>query len=276
MEQSSQGQARRAPRPWTDEDQRRAEELRAQGLSYRAIGSAIGRSNVVVRRRLNVAVAEKHNADSRRWREANLDLCKERRRRDRRRRFEMDPEREREQTRAWRRANPERVREIGRDYRRANNERHRSNQRRWRQAHPEKVREYDRRQRSRFPERVRETTRRRRARVRAAGRRSLVPLTPAQARLRFKLFSDACAYCGASDRITVDHVLALTAGGLDEAQNIVPACVSCNCSKRAKAVEGWYRCQPFFTEGRWQRLRRHCPGIDAGQLPLALLPSTAA
>jgi len=41
-----------------------------------------------------------------------------------------------------------------------------------------------------------------------------------------KLHDYRCAYCGcASNRLTMDHVLALSNGGLHDIENIVPACV---------------------------------------------------
>lgn len=43
-----------------------------------------------------------------------------------------------------------------------------------------------------------------------------------------------CHYCGAAHPLTMDHVIAISRGGLHTATNVVPACRSCNSRKRAK------------------------------------------
>jgi hypothetical protein len=107
-------------------------------------------------------------------------------------------------------------------------------------------------------------------------------MTLAAKNARFALWRNRCAFCGVDakhprnaghDRLTVEHILALTKNGLDEADNIAPACHSCNCSKSNAPVEEWYRRQPFFTEARWRKICRHCPGAVIGQLPLAMPPA---
>jgi 5-methylcytosine-specific restriction endonuclease McrA len=43
----------------------------------------------------------------------------------------------------------------------------------------------------------------------------------------------ACAYCGVQPgRLTQDHVIPLSRGGIHSASNVVPACHRCNCSKQ--------------------------------------------
>jgi hypothetical protein len=47
-----------------------------------------------------------------------------------------------------------------------------------------------------------------------------------------------CAYCGralrdeAAENVTLDHLLARSAGGSNDASNLVTACRSCNCSRQ--------------------------------------------
>ena len=51
-----------------------------------------------------------------------------------------------------------------------------------------------------------------------------------------------CAYCGETDKpLQRDCVLALSRGGRYTADNIVPACRSCNTSKCNDEVTGWLR-----------------------------------
>ena len=71
---------------------------------------------------------------------------------------------------------------------------------------------------------------------------------------RFALF-DGCAYCGADEKLTLDHVVALNDGGLHVASNLVGACKSCNSGKKDRPAEAWFRKQQFFSKQRWQRIQ---------------------
>lgn len=51
-----------------------------------------------------------------------------------------------------------------------------------------------------------------------------------------------CAYCGADgDALQKDCVLPISRGGRYTLDNVVPACRSCNASKRNDEVTGWMR-----------------------------------
>jgi hypothetical protein len=47
-----------------------------------------------------------------------------------------------------------------------------------------------------------------------------------------------CFYCG-EEANSVDHFIPLTSGGKDEIDNLVPACKSCNNSKKHHSIEQW-------------------------------------
>jgi 5-methylcytosine-specific restriction endonuclease McrA len=365
-------------RRWTDEDQRRAEELRGEGWSLAAIGEALGWSHSTVRMRLDPAALEKANAeeavrrekrrDARRrsfpggpppWNDANqkdaerlraagcsleaigrgmgwsaeairchLDPAQREKHRERGARRRQDThrarqarfpsgrghwtrgdqadaealrangwtyeaiavelgchistvwtnlapggvERRRERNAAYERENAGKIRERRARHRQRTPEKYRERNARWERNNPEKVREKRARYRRNNPEKARERTRRRRA-LRSAGRRqSLFPLTLAQKHERFALFGNACAYCGTKGGLSVDHVLALHNGGHDDWQNVIPACLPHNCSKQHRPVEAWFRSQPFFTEVRWAKIRKHCPNSSRGQLVLGWDP----
>jgi hypothetical protein len=106
---------------------------------------------------------------------------------------------------------------------------------------------------------------------RSSRRRAIIPLTQNQWEMRLNIWNGLCAYCGKRKGSSVDHVLALSKGGLDEAVNVVPACASCNSSKRDKSVKEWYESQPFFSEQKWKKIQRHCDNAIRGQLSMALL-----
>jgi len=50
-------------------------------------------------------------------------------------------------------------------------------------------------------------------------------------------YNNRCFYCGkAGKKLTKDHVLAVTRGGTDDIDNVVPACWSCNYKKRVRDI----------------------------------------
>lgn len=88
-------------------------------------------------------------------------------------------------------------------------------------------------------------------------------------------FDGTCAYCGRRTDLTQDHVAPILVGGANDPSNIVPACLSCNSGKCAKALADWYPLQPFFDEALMLRLlaylemimsRIYVPEIDAADL----------
>jgi 5-methylcytosine-specific restriction endonuclease McrA len=78
-----------------------------------------------------------------------------------------------------------------------------------------------------------------------------VMLSPDQLWRRWVEFDHCCAYCGTQGDLQVEHVIPISKGGEHHLGNIVPACASCNYSKRSAPVEQWYKAQPFFAETRW-------------------------
>jgi len=58
-------------------------------------------------------------------------------------------------------------------------------------------------------------------------------------RLKFVL-PRACCYCGTDGRLSVDHLIPTSRGGLDSGDNIVWSCGPCNSSKGATDLLRWY------------------------------------
>lgn len=83
-----------------------------------------------------------------------------------------------------------------------------------------------------------------------------VMLSPDQLWRRWVEFGHACAYCGSSGDLQIEHVVPISKGGEHHLGNIVPACQGCNLSKRSADVETWYRSQSFFNETRWTFMRQ--------------------
>jgi len=255
---------RRPRRPWTAQDQIVAEVAAACGVSCVQIAKILDRSHGVVMCHLDIKAAKKRRARCISWQTIN---------------FDKHTEAHRQAQRRWRESNRNKDREISRRWQKTNPEKHQGKQRRWRNANPEKIQKIKCRWRKANPEKIREKDRRRSAWKRASRRAALHPVTRAQIDARFAVWDNRCAFCAVDashernhgrERLTVEHVLALTKGGLDEASNIIPACTACNSSKHNSPVEDWYRQQPWFTEARWRKIQRHCPAAVVGQLPLAL------
>lgn len=137
---------------------------------------------------------------------------------------------------------PERRRAYGRDWMKRNAEKAREGMRRWRAHHPElnlsNKREYYRKNSEREIARVeayrkthpdvnRVRWQNRRAReVSSEGRHSA-----AEWRALVEQYGGCCAYCGAATEMTEDHRVPLARGGTNDIENIIPACLPCNCRK---------------------------------------------
>jgi hypothetical protein len=240
MEQVSQD----GRREWTPRDQAVAEVAAACGLSIRCIAAFIGFSPPTVGYHLKPAVAAAKLARDKSRYHSEPD----RHRQSRRERYAARRHQSLETNRAWKGQNLGRVKEL---------------RQKWRRLNADRDREYGRKRRC----------------IKRAGRKiALQPLTMEQRDDRFTIWKYRCAFCGVSAthprnarqmRLTVEHVLALANGGLDEAGNVAPACAACNSSKRDRSVEEWYRRQTFFTEARWRKIQRHCP-TATGQSTLHL------
>ena len=70
------------------------------------------------------------------------------------------------------------------------------------------------------------------------------------------LNSAHCVYC-ASAATSVDHVRPLTQGGWEHESNLVPACGSCNSSKRDRLLTEWVR------QDRVSHGAKHSPKVAA-------------
>ncbi len=126
---------------------------------------------------------------------------------------------------AWRKKNPD----ANRKWRESNRERSLELKRLSRARHAEKAAASVSAWKRKHSEEVRNHNRARRAvKLRAAG----PGLTASQWKRLVRLFRARCAYCRVKAKLTLEHFVALVRGGQHDASNIVPACGSCNSSKR--------------------------------------------
>lgn len=81
-------------------------------------------------------------------------------------------------------------------------------------------------------------------------------LTPEQWTAIVAAWGAACAYCGAVDGpLQKDCVQPISRGGRYTVDNVVPACRSCNASKRNDEVTGWMRRKKLDERAFLLRLR---------------------
>ena len=55
----------------------------------------------------------------------------------------------------------------------------------------------------------------------------------------FERDNHTCQYCGATERLSLDHIVPWSRGGKDSADNLVTACRSCNSKKNARTPDEW-------------------------------------
>lgn len=48
-----------------------------------------------------------------------------------------------------------------------------------------------------------------------------------------------CNYCGAAEKLALDHIFPIALGGRDDAENLIYACRTCNSSKGSKDLMEW-------------------------------------
>jgi len=143
---------------------------------------------------------------------------------------EKNREHKAEYNRRWREANPEHKKEYDSQWRKA----HAEYSGQWHEANPE----YNRQWAEANREKRREQEHRYRARKNGAA------VGPVNEAAVYELYNRTCVYCGATQNLTLDHVVALADGGTDCQDNLVVACRRCNSSKRAKSLEDWLQTQP--------------------------------
>lgn len=188
------------------------------------------------------------------YRRENPDVERERDRKYR----EENAQAIREQKRAYSIANAEKEREQQRQWRLRNPDRVRQNQRAWKEANREKVRalnrEYMRRRAESDPEGVRANRRRWYKTERGLAYRQLSNarrrgVKPNDDALEWAVIlrRDPCCFCGSLDKVEIDHIVAVSAGGGGEWDNLSAACRSCNARKNDRPLlEFLRRSMPNF------------------------------
>lgn len=155
-------------------------------------------------------------------------------------------DRVRARNKAWGEANAERVREAGRRWYLENRERRKQTADAWRKRNAERVNEKVRAWQAQNRAKVREIQRNWAARhpdkladKRARRQLALADADPVVVGHIAFLYTQPCGYCGATENITIDHVVPLVRGGTHTVENLVAACGWCNSSKGGKLLGEW-------------------------------------
>lgn len=152
----------------------------------------------------------------------------------------------------WRNENIERIRERNRAYRERNRERIRIKTHEYRKSHMEYFRDKARRHRAKHPARHRARARQyqithmpevlvRNKRRRAREYNAPGQITKRDVDLQFRSQRGKCWYClcDISQVYEIEHIVPLSRGGTNYANNVVLACPTCNRSKHDKLPHEW-------------------------------------
>lgn len=193
---------------------------------------------------------DRRRESCRKWAKANPDKVKAAAKRSR----ERHAEKRNAQTRLWKSENKAHVRAYNAQWVKENPEKKKVATKRSRLKNADKIRarqrEFSRSHRAEAKARVEEWRRQnphlrkqqlRRQRFRRRALKMLQQM-PGVSHSEWseieELFDGRCAYC-LGEASSIDHVVALSVGGQDEASNVVPACRRCNSSKGAKSLLTW-------------------------------------
>lgn len=133
--------------------------------------------------------------------------------------------------------------------------------RRYYQENKEKVSQYQKQcrenNREKFNERNRKWCRKNPEKIKARGQRRkakkiglIATLTDKQWEQIKQYFNNRCAYCGKELDLQQDHFIPLSKGGEYTINNIIPACRSCNASKKDKLFSEWYPKYRYYSKKR--------------------------
>ena len=159
----------------------------------------------------------------------------------------------REDHRKWRENNLERQRESERLYRKNHPETRLMSCKKYLESHPAERSASNRKWSQNNPENRRVSTQRRLA------RKKLLPntLIPEQWTAVKEEFGGTCCYCGKEKPLTIEHFVPVNNMGELSIDNVLPACVSCNCSKGAREFRTWFKSQTFYSKQREQKIFKY-------------------
>lgn len=179
-------------------------------------------------------ICGKHSTYSNR--KCRCDLCSAAASAYHRSRREADPEGDSRRSKQRRLDNPERVREEDRRRYARDREKRLAEMREHYARNSDRIKKRNLAYSAANPEVGRRALHKRRARARANG---VFKVTNRDIQRLFQRHNHQCFYCGKSGDLTIDHVIPLVRGGRQSIGNLIPACTSCNCSKKSRTIVEW-------------------------------------
>lgn len=79
-------------------------------------------------------------------------------------------------------------------------------------------------------------------------------MTPESWNKALNYFGNKCCYCGKQLPLSQEHFIPVTKGGSYSEDNIIPACTSCNTSKRDRLFSDWYPKYKYYSKHREQAI----------------------
>lgn len=70
-------------------------------------------------------------------------------------------------------------------------------------------------------------------------------------------FNNSCAYCGSTEKMTLEHFVPKNKHGNCTKNNMLPACNRCNCHKGSSDFDVWYPKQTFYSEDRATKIIKY-------------------
>jgi hypothetical protein len=232
-------------RSWTPQDQVNLEVAAACGVPLNRLAALWNRSESHLQSKISHTCREARKQSCRDWRSNNTEhylkyailyssrwrkANPERYKRANHAYYRANKEKMLRKNAQWRRANKDRKKAIDRAWYALNREHCLEQQKTYYQNNKQKLHEASKRWKQRNIDKVRAAGRRHAARRRAR-QKPLIPATTSCTMHLSAIWNNHCAYCGTVGKLTIDHVLPVAFGGLDEFGNLVPACGICNSSK---------------------------------------------
>ena len=153
---------------------------------------------------------------------------------------ENNPEKVAISKKLWREKNPNYHKEYSKEWNKINKERYEKNNKKWREENKEHFREYINTYNLMWikTDKGKAVAQRRQFKRRAIFKNAINTLTAKEWLDILEAYDYRCAYCDVEFNCelppTKDHVIPMSKGGNNTKENIVPACLSCNCRKNDK------------------------------------------
>jgi len=191
---------------------------------------------------------ERYHATTKEWKEANKEHIEA----TNKKYAESHRDRHKETNKQWYIRNKPKKDAYVKRWARENKEQRNKTIKAWREQNKDAYVKILKRYRERNPDKNAIWAERRRAKMKNLP----ATLTDEQWESVKSLFEYKCAYCGVKTKLTQEHIIPVSVGGGYTADNIIPACKSCNSKKRAQPFSEWYPEQEFYNKNREELILR--------------------